>query len=102
MLSPGMRSALVSLVVLCNALTNRPSGLPGDKFELDATYLSAAALEIAKSGVFGKVFDSSKKFLADLATRNCDLSAAALKPAHFVATDPYAGPFWLVLPGDLG
>ena len=25
-----MRSALVSLVVLCNALTNRPPGLPGD------------------------------------------------------------------------
>ena len=62
------------------------------EYELDATYLSAAAFEIAKSGVFGNVFDSSKKFLADIATRNYDLSAAALKPAHFVATDPYAGP----------
>ena len=58
------------------------------EYQLDATYLSAAALEIAKSGVFGNVFDSSKKFLADLATRNYDLSAAALKPTHFVATDP--------------
>ena len=62
------------------------------EYELDATCLSAAAFEIAKSGVFGNVFDSSKKFLADIATRNYDLSAAALKPTHFVATDPYVGP----------